>query len=416
MDEKQERQLRRKAIRLTLHGVSVSSILRRISRSRRWLCKWRKRFEQFGWAGLRSQSRQPGESPQQYPTRVRRLVVQVRRHLVKRKVGLIGPKAIQRELRCAKLLRRIPSTSTIGRILNQARRIKTGQKPVEAYYPQPKATPRYVLHATDWTERYLEGGSKVFAFHTLDLETRAVAQTLSTDKSHQTAWSHTLKAWKTLGIPDGLQIDNDAAFCGGYKTPRLLGQFVRLCLYVGVEPIFLPVGEPERNGDVERFHELWDQAFWKRRHFRPIRHVQRVSPEFETWYTHVYEPPALDGQTPGQAHRQAHRRRLTTRQIRALPQNLPITAGRVHFIRRVNEEGSISILNETWHASKWLADQYVWTTIVTHKRVLMIYHRRSAESKMRLIKTYKYDLGETEAPLQPDFKHIYRRPKVCTMS
>ena len=103
----------------------------------------------------------------------------------------------------------------------------------------------------DWTCRFLENGPQVYAFHTLNLRTRACAQTIATDKRTTTVQGHVLEAWKTLGIPDFLQLDNDAAFCGGYKVPRVFGQFVRLCLDVGIELIFLLVAEPERNGAVD---------------------------------------------------------------------------------------------------------------------------------------------------------------------
>lgn len=416
MDEKQERKFRRKAIRLTLRGVSPKQILQQIPRSRKWLYKWQKRFEQFGWTGLGSRSRQPQRSSHQYPDRVRRLVIKMRLNLGKRKVGLIGTKAIARELRQGKLLRHIPSHTTINRILRDAGLIKNHQPSAKVgYFPHPTFTPNFVLQALDWTARYLEGGAKVFAFHTLDLETRAINETISTDKSSSTVWAHALETWKILGIPDGLQMDNDAAFCGGYKVPRIFGQFVRLCLYVGIEPIFLPVGEPEWNGDVERLHELWQDAFWKRRRFRSVNQVKRQSPEFEAWYAHSYEPPTLNGQTPAQAHRKVNRRRLRVRDIRQVPEHLPITQGRIHFIRRVNPEGQIRVLNETWQVSKWLTDHYVWATVVTHQRVLRIYHRRSAASKVRLVKTYPYHLGETAVPIQPNFKRPHRRRKMCTM-
>jgi len=415
MDEKQEQQSRKKAIRMMLRGFKPKLILERVSRSQSWFYKWRERFAHFGWFGLCSQSRVPRQSPSRYSDQVRRLVIQTRRRLTKCKVGLVGAKAIQRELRQGSLLRQVPSTATINRVLQEADLIQKPDQPTGGYFPYPTSTPHFVLHALDWTARYLEGGAKVFAFHTLDLATRATVQTISTDKSLQTAWSHALKAWKTLGIPDGLQIDNDAVFCGGYKVPRVFGQFVRLCLYVGIEPIFLPVREPERNGDVERLHELWDQAFWKRRRFRSVSHVIRFSPEFEAWYAHSYQPPALNGQTPAQAHLKTNRRRLTAQEVRLLPEELPITDGRVHFIRRVNPEGQICLLNETWHVSKWLANQYVWATIIIRQRVLKIYHRRSTESKARLVKTHSYRLSEAVAPLQPEFKRPHRRRKLSTM-
>lgn len=184
---------------------------------------------------------------------------------------------------------------------------------------------------------------------------------------------------------------------------------------MGIEPIFLPVREPKRNGDVERLHELWDQAFWKRRRFRSVGQVIRLSPGFEAWYAHSYQPPTLNGQTPAQAHQKANRRRLTAREVCLLPEDLPITDGRVHFIRCVNPEGQISLLNETWHVSKWLVNQYVWVTILTRQRVLKIYHQRSTESKVRLVKTHSYRLNETVVPLHPEFKRPYRRRKMSTM-
>lgn len=51
MNEKQELQLRRKAIRLRLKGVKPKSILEKVRRSRFWLSKWQKRFEQHGLDG-----------------------------------------------------------------------------------------------------------------------------------------------------------------------------------------------------------------------------------------------------------------------------------------------------------------------------------------------------------------------------
>src|SRR5206468_12133091 len=58
------------------------------------------------------------------------------------------------------------------------------------------------------------------SFHTVDVQTRALAQTLHTDKRGATVQAHTLTTWQQLGLPNGLQLDNDAAFNGGYKVPR----------------------------------------------------------------------------------------------------------------------------------------------------------------------------------------------------
>jgi len=261
----------------------------------------------------------------------------------------------------------------------------------------------------DWTERYLAGGAKVYAFHSLEVTSRAMEQTLARDKSGRTVRAHLLKSWQMLGLPEGLQLDNDAAFCGGYKVPRVLGACVRLCLYLGVEPIFIPFGEPERNGLVERLHGLWGQAVWKRRRFRSFAQVERTQPRFQRWYA------AYVGGGGGVIPPTAGRRRLTAREAAALPEVLPITAGRIHFLRWVEPDGTIQVLNETWRITRRLAGHYVWATVVTHEQRLRVYSKRTAHSPVRLVKEFRYALPEPVQPVPKRFRRTARRRRMDTM-
>lgn len=403
MDDNDELRRRRQAIRLWVKGICPHDILRRVQRSWAWFSKWRQRFQQHGARGLKSRTRRPRRTPTACAPRVVRLIVQTRRRLVKQRVGLIGPRAIRRELRQLKLGRHLPSVPTIKRVLRAQGLVAGFPDRPAAYCPRPLTILEGSLHALDWTCRYLERGPKVYAFHTLNLRTRACAQTIAADKRTTTVSAHVLDTWKTLGIPDFLQLDNDAAFCGGYKAPRVFGQFVRLCLSVGIELIFLPLAEPERNGDVEQLNRLWSYAFFNKRRFGSLHHVGRASPAFVRWYMTQYAPPKLGEQTPQHAQRAEARRRLTNWQRTQLPDPLPITAGRVHFIRQVAPDGTIAILNETWKVSRRLAGKYIWATITTHCRRLDIWYQRSAQQGWQLLKTYDYDIPETVARLKPEF-------------
>lgn len=404
MDDTQELRLRRKALRLRLKGTPHKVILAKVHRSRAWLSKWQKRFNQHGAAGLHSQSRRAHHAPTAYSPRIEQLIAQTRRRLVKQKVGLIGPRAIRRDLR--KMLgKQTPALTTIKRVLHRCDLIPTPSQTAPAYFPKPLITVEGSLHAIDWTCRYIEDGPKIYAFHTLSLRTRACTQTISADKSSDTVIRHCLSTWKTLGIPQFLQLDNDAAFCGGYKAPRIFGQFVRLCLYLGIELIFLPVAEPECNGEVEELNGLWGQAFWKRRRFASFKCVVQASPAFIRWYMTDYAPPMLGDVTPQQAQRRESIRRLTAAQLAHLPNPLRITAGRIHFIRQVKPNGTISLLNETWTVSKRLAGKYVWATVITHCHRLEIWYLRSAQHDWRLLKTCAYNISETVARLKPEFAH-----------
>ncbi len=186
MDDQQELRLRRQAMRLYLKGVRLKVILEKVQRSRAWFSKWRKRFDQQGTAGLRSHSRRPHHMPITCSLRIERLIVRTRRRLVKQKVGLSGPRAIQRELRKLGLGQQMPSLSTILRVLHRRGLLRTSAKVPPAYFPKPLTVMRGTLQALDWTCRYLEDGPKVYAFHTLNLRTRACHQTIAGDKSGET--------------------------------------------------------------------------------------------------------------------------------------------------------------------------------------------------------------------------------------
>ncbi len=404
MDTKTELMLRRKAIRLFLRGIKPRFILNKISKGRTWFYKWKERFEHFGWSGLKSSSRQPERSPQAYSKQARTVVKRLRRVMQKRSVGLIGAKTIRQEIRQQRLLRPVPSVATINRWLKEDGLIETRPaKSQIAYYPELSLTTDVVLHLMDWIARYIQGGEKVFAFHTVDFETRALAQTISGDKSTLSLRHHALNAWQTLGLPHMLQLDNDSAATGGEKTPRRFGSFVRLCLYFGIEPIFIPPAEPKRNYLVESLNGLWAKSFWDRKNFRSLKEVFRQSYKFTDWYMFKYQPPALEGLTPAKAHRKVERVYLTRKQIRALPQVLPITAGRIHFIRRVSADGEISFLGETWKVGKRFAHKYVWATVITHCRRLEIYYQRSERGVSRLIKRCHYEIPERVRRLRPEF-------------
>lgn len=401
MNEKNAEEIadRRRLFRLFDKGKRASQILKLIPRSHSWLYKWKQRFEQNGFAALDSLDKAPRHSPHQYPHQAVALVLRVRQRLQRAAVGLVGARAIGRELKQHHALKRVPSLATIKRWLKEAGVVgPPAAQTTPAYYPAPQLPAELVFHACDWTQRYLTGGVKVFAFHTVDLHTHALWQTVGRDKTTATVQAHALAVWQELGLPDFLQLDNDAAFTGLGRSPRVFGSFVRLALYLGIELIFIPPAEAKRNHLVEGVNHLWSAGFWNKNDFASWKDVLRKREKFLTWYAD-YEPLALGGLSVRQANAGVRRRKLTRRQVAALPQQLPMTAGRIHFIRRVSAAGEIEILKEKWKVSKRLAHHYVWATINTRRRSLEIYYRLSPRAQPRLVKRYDYEITEPVSPV-----------------
>lgn len=408
MNEKdpQEIEYRRQAFKFFDKEKSVAEILAVIPRSPSWLFKWKRRYEQEGWQALDSLSKAPRVSPHQYSAKAVDVVIRIRRRLEKRIAGLIGAFEIQQEIRRFRLLNPVPSLSSIKRWLRAAGLVDAPCES-EAYYPAIIRPQDFVILSCDWIARYLRGGEKVFVFHTINLTTHALSQTIGTDKSTEMAYAHLLISFSQLGLPDFLQLDNDAAFTGlGYTRP-VFGRIIRLALYLGIEVIFIPPGEPKRNSTVERVNGIWAQSFWSKNHFRSCRDLLRKSKMFLDWYQ-SYAPPSLNKMTVKDATGLQKVFKLLARQIAEIPEKLPLTAGRVHFIRKVDEQGEINILKEQWKVTKTLSGKYVWATIDLRKAELLIYHRCSQRGKAKLIKRCAFDIQEPVLSLPQEFKRRRR--------
>ena len=81
---------------------------------------------------------------------------------------------------------------------------------------------------------------------------------------------------------------------------------------------------------------------------------------------------------------------------------LPLTEGKIHFIRKVDNEGGISILNEAFFLSKEFIGEYVWTTIDLTQQRMRVYYQAKDQDTATLIKNIAYTIDEKIHPLIPN--------------
>jgi len=147
---------------------------------------------------------------------------------------------------------------------------------------------------------------------------------------------------------------------------------------------------------IESFHSLWVSSFWSRHEFATREEVEAEIPLFRRWYMYHYYPPALSGQTPALVRRSARVRLLSARLRMLIPQGrLPLTAGRIHFLRKVDPTGAIEVLNEVWRLGPKWSGEYVRATINTQEQTIGFWHQASAEASWQLIKTRRFVIKET---------------------
>ena len=405
-----EQDLRREAIRRRLQGERPRDICRDLNRSRSWFDKWWAEYRHNPQTNFADSSRAPLQSPHQTAPAIVQAVVSLRVLLEQAttpqtRYGLIGARALQAGLKRLHLCP-VPSERTIQRILAENHLTHPlGASSSAAYYPWPLARHVNAIFATDIITKHLRGGEEIQNFHTIDHYSHAVCLTQHLDKTSRTSCLHLLKTWASLGLPCLQQFDNEGAFCGGHTHRHILGQVVRTCLFCGIEPLFTPYYEPKRNFQIESFHSLWVSGFWSRHKFSTLSEVQAEAPLFWRWYMYQYEPPTLSGQTPAQVRRGAGVRRLEARLRHLIPDgHVPLTAGRIHFLRKVDSSGAIEVLNEGWCVGTKWSGEYVRATIDTQEQTISFWQQATAEAAWQLIKRRRFAVEETVHALLPEFR------------
>jgi hypothetical protein len=199
-----------------------------------------------------------------------------------------------------------------------------------------------------------------------------------------TGISFLIHAWQSLGLPERVQFDNGREFCGFGQAARWLSRVIRFCLRVGVEPVFIPKGRPQRNGAIEHFNGWFQPLLLGRRWYRPAD-VRRELRRLMQANNEQHVRPQLGYKTAAQYRRGKGLRKLPAG-FSLDTDRLPIAAGKVTFIRLVSEKGTIDILEQTFKVGKRLKFQYVKATIDTQRQMLKVYH------KGRLIRSFGYKL------------------------
>jgi hypothetical protein len=269
-------------------------------------------------------------------------IVGLRRHLAAESVlGEVGAVAIRRELLDTRDPATVPSARTIGRILAR-RGVLDGRTRIR----RPPPPPGWYLPAVAARATELDLVDAIDGLHLASRVELDVLTLISLHGGLPAAWpgpplttrpviDALLGHWRTFGLPGYAQFDNAMVFAGSHARPDL-GRVGRLCVALGVVPVFVPPREVGFQAAIESFDARWQAKLWIRAH---------AWEEDLPWLRHRSE-----------AYVDACRRRSAVR-IEAAPARLPFPAawrpdgpttprGRVIYVRRTDEGGRVSFLRQ----------------------------------------------------------------------
>ena len=322
-------------------GKSQRSVARSFHVTIRTVQRWLMRA---GSHGLRrvdwsSRPRTPHRMPRHTSPETETAVLACRRQLKEESpLGFYGADVIRETLANDDRTNTVPSVRTIGRILARhgmldGRRRSRSVTPSPGWYLVDVARGRAELESFDIVDGLvIEGRGEVEVLTGRALwgcETLAWANQKLTAKSLVT---RLLDHWRAHGLPDYAQFDNDTRFTGPHQFPDVVGRVTRICLSLGVTPVYVPPRETGFQAAIESFNNVWQQKVWNRYHHSDLVSLRNRSDRFIDVYVG----------------------RLGRRDERA-PQRQPFPAGwqvnlqaelagQIIYLRRTDDSGAVHLL------------------------------------------------------------------------
>ena len=174
-------------------------------------------------------------------------------------------------------------------------------------------------------------------------------------------------------------MDNAMSFYGSPLSPRGMGPLIRLSLHCGVEPWFIPVSEPWRNGVVEKFNDHYQAKFLRKVVMHTLEELESGSLDFEQRHNGSYPKglrrySKLGGRTPNGALSSMNRK-LRFPKTDDVPKHYgkKPEAGFYHLVRLVRSDLKLNVFGELFIAPPETEHEYVVATIDVEREKLKIY-------------------------------------------
>jgi len=381
--EDEIKQIRVLAVQRFRNGESPESICTSFGKSRFWLYKWVKRYDENDVSWSEDRSRRPLVTANHTAAEIEEIVKMVRLSLYNKDL-FCGAQAILWELEDLSV-KPLPSTRTINRILarNELTHRRTGKYEAKGtLYPVlPSELPNQTHQADFVGPCYLKGPFRFYSLNVVDTATVRCGLQPSSSKSGQMVIDGLWEIWKRMGIPERIQIDNAMSFFGSPTHPRGMGPLIRLCLHHGVEPWFIPMAEPWRNGMIENFNDRYQQRFLGKVIMASEDELRTGSLEFEQRHNSKYRYSKIKGNTPLKALAVSKTQlRFPTEEEPPKHRLKKPEVGKYHVVRLIRSDLKLNIFGECFTAPAETELEYVVATIdVKEQKLKLLLDKKQVE-------------------------------------
>jgi len=341
------------------------------------------RLDRVDWE---DRSRAPRRT-QRTSAALERKTLAIRRRLKQRSaLGEHGAVALHRELQ-AQGITPCPSVRTIGRILQRSG-VPDGRKrvrrpvPLRGWYLPAVAAEKAEPDSFDTIEGLaIRGGPQGTVLTGISLH--GGLPTVGPDRSvsSRSVVQSLVEPWREVGLPAYCQCDNDNRFCGPKQYADVIGRVSRLCLGLGVCPVFAPPNETGFQAAIESCNGRWQVGVWSRFEHRSLRGLRNRSANYVI------------------AARQKHAARIEAAPSRrASPKRWRLNLqkhpqGTLIYIRRTNDRGRVNLLGHQFLVDCNWVHRLVRAEVDLKAGKINFYAlRRREPTEQPLLKTTHYEL------------------------
>ena len=329
-------------------------------------------------------NRKPGWAWNRTPAPVEQRIVALRKTLREDSIlGEYGARGIQGALKAE--MADAPSEATINRVLSRlgfqdaVRRIRRPAPPKGWYLPEVAAG-RAEVDCFDFIEDLkIAEGPLVNALTAKSVHGTLTDAWMLSQLSAKGAVSCLQARWSRDGLPAHAQFDNDTVFQGAHQFAHTVGRVSRLCLALGVVPVFVPPLEHGMQNTIEGFNALWQAKVWQRHRVGSVDELQMRSDQYIAAHRSRTQQ-AADAAPP---------RRVMPRDF-TLDLRIPLT-GQIIFIRRTDERGQVQLLGQRFSVSPdWLHRLVRCEVDFDHHCIRCFALRRRVPTEQPLLTTIPY--------------------------
>lgn len=398
-------QRRAEWVKAVRKGESMRAVARRFGVALRTVQRWVQRagpapLPRVDWA---SRPRAPKRLANKTEAALERRICALRKELEQESaLGFHGAQTIAERL-LEEGNAPVPSVRTIGRILvrhgllDACVRVRR-KAPVPGWYLPAVRADEAELDSFDVIEDLpLEGFGLCQVFTGRALHGAAVGAWPAAQANATEIVEYLQEHWRGQDLPDYAQFDNDTRFQGGPAHPDTIGRVMRLCLALGVTPVFAPPLQHGFQGMIEHFNGLWQHKVWQRFHHASLEALCATSRRF----TEAYQQRLAD-QRPAAPPRRPFPADFKLDWQRPL-------RGALIYLRQTDAHGKVKLLGHEFLADAQWQHRLVRCEVDLDRHEVRCYQlRRKAPTDQPLLSTHAHQLPERIFRVEPKKKKTPR--------